>query len=150
MPPSSIDFGDLLRSHKLAILIGIPGAFTPTCSQIHLPGYISRISDLVAKGVEVVYCMSVNDVYVMQAWGDATPDCWGSGSIKLIADGNGEGTTSIGMGYDETKSRMGTVRCKRFAAIIRDGKFDVFNVDENDLGDLDVHGVSIEAILALL
>ena len=148
---TQIDFGDLLRSHKLAILIGIPGAFTPTCSQKHLPGCIDRISDLVnKKGVEAVYCMSVNDMYVMQAWGDATIGCWDSGYIKLIADGNGEATKAIGMGYDESKSRMGSVRCKRFAAIIRNGQIDICNVDEDDLGDLHLHGVSVESILALL
>ena len=148
---TTIDFGDLLRSHKLAILIGVPGAFTPTCSQAHIPGYIDHISELVEqKGVEGVYCMSVNDMYVMQAWGDATPGCWDSGFIKLIADGNGEATNAIGMGYDETKSRMGSIRCKRFVAIIRNGKVDICNVDEDDLGDLHIHGVSVESILALL
>jgi peroxiredoxin len=148
---TTIDFGDLLRSHKLAILIGVPGAFTPTCSQQHLPGYIDRITDLVeTHGVEAVYCMSVNDMYVMQAWGDAILNCWDSGFIKLIADGNGEATNAIGMGYDESKSRMGSIRCKRFVAIIRNGQVDICNVDEDDLGNLHLHGVSVESILALL
>lgn len=114
-------------------------------------GYIDRISDLVnKKGVEAVYCMSVNDMYVMQAWGDAVLGCWDSGYIKLIADGNGEATKAIEMGQDETKSRMGMIRCKRFVAIIRNGQIDICNVDEDDLGDLHLHGVSVASILALL
>lgn len=151
VPSTDVDFGDLLRSHKLAILFGVPGAFTPTCSQSHLPGYVDRISDLKAAGVEAVYCMSVNDAFVMQAWGDATPGCWGDhgggggGVIRLVADGNGEATDAIGMACDCAGWRMGKVRCKRFAAIVRDGKFVVVNVDEDELVN-----TSVEAILALL
>ena len=145
VPSTNVDFGDLLRSHKLAILVGVPGAFTPTCSQSHLPGYVDRIPDLLSAGVEAVYCMSVNDAFVMQAWGDATPGCWDSGAIKLVADGNGEATDAIGMTCDCAEWRMGKARCKRFAAIVRDGKFDVVNVDEDEL-----ENTSVEAILAML
>jgi peroxiredoxin len=156
IPSRAVDFGDLLRSHRLAILIGVPGAFTPTCSQSHLPGYVNRMSELSNLGVEAVYCMSVNDAYVMQAWGDATPGCWvgpgeddGDGwKVALIADGNGEATASMGMTCDCTEWRMGGGRCKRFAAIIRNGRFDVFNVGDED--DDDMANTSAEAILSLL
>ena len=170
IPTRVVDFGDLLRSHRLAILIGVPGAFTPTCSQRHLPGYADRVSELMTFGIEAVYCMSVNDAYVMQAWGDATRGCWGDDEdgedgttttttttttgrrrrpgIALIADGNGEATASLGMTCDCTEWRMGGGRCRRFAAIIRDGRFDVFNVGDDD--DDDMTNTCVEAILSLL
>ncbi len=160
VPSRAVDFGNLLRSHRLAILVGVPGAFTPTCSRAHLPGYVDRMPELVNLGVEAVYCMSVNDAYVMQAWGDATPGCWGGAeggdddddggtkTVVLIADGNGEATASIGMTCDCTEWRMGRVRCRRFAAIVRDGRFDVFNIGDDD-GD-DLANTGVEAILSLL
>ncbi|KAL3805468.1 hypothetical protein ACHAW5_007140 [Stephanodiscus triporus] len=145
VPSSTVDFGDLLRSQSLAILVGVPGAFTPTCSQNHLPGYVNRMSDLLSFGVEAVFFMSTNDAFVMQAWGDATPGCWDSAKVRLIADGNGEATDAMGMTFDCAEWMMGSRRCKRFAAIVRNGKFDVVNVDEDDL-----ENTSVEAILELL
>jgi peroxiredoxin len=139
-----VDFGDLLKKHSKAILVGIPGAFTPVCSQTHWPGFLARMPELKAKGVEQVYCMSVNDAYTMQAWGDSTENCWESGA-QLIADGNGEATTAMNLQCDCSEWRMGSLRCKRFAAIVCDGKFTVLNVDEDGLDQS-----SVEAILALL
>ena len=145
IPSTAVDFGSLLQKHKKAVLIGLPGAFTPTCSQAHFPNFISRMSELKSKGVEALYCMSVNDAYAMQAWGDALPGCWDSGAIMLVADGNGDATKALGLECDCSEWRMGTLRCKRFAAVVVDGQFTALNVDEDGLKDS-----SVEAILALL
>eukprot|EP00638_Chattonella_subsalsa_P008412 CAMPEP_0117762954 /NCGR_PEP_ID=MMETSP0947-20121206/18304_1 /TAXON_ID=44440 /ORGANISM="Chattonella subsalsa, Strain CCMP2191" /LENGTH=169 /DNA_ID=CAMNT_0005584477 /DNA_START=194 /DNA_END=703 /DNA_ORIENTATION=+ len=137
------DLGELLKAHNKAIVFGVPGAFTPTCSAQHLPGFISNIETLKAKGIEEIYCLSVNDRFVMKAWGEATPGCAESG-IKLVADGNGEYTGLLGLVKDASGSRMG-LRCKRFAAIIEAGKVAVLNVDEKGMVE-----TSAEAMLQLL
>ena len=138
-----VDFGALLKSHKKAVVFAVPGAFTPTCSAQHLPGFITLSPELKKKGVDAVYCLSVNDKYVMKSWGDATPG-FGSSGIKLVADGNGEFTTALGFEKDATGSRMG-VRSKRYALIVESGKVTAVNVDEKGLDNS-----SAEKILALL
>lgn len=126
-----VDFVALLSSHKKAVLFAVPGAFTPTCSAQHLPGFIEKSAELKAKGVDAVYCLSVNDKYVMKSWGDATPAFVKSG-IKLVADGNGEFTSALGLDKDASGSRMG-LRSKRYALIVESGKITALNVDEKGL-----------------
>ena len=127
----AINFGDALKSHKKAIVFALPGAFTPTCSEKHLPGFIEKASELRAKGVDVIYCLSVNDFFVMKAWGKQTTGCLGSG-IKLVADGNGDYTKAIGMELDLREGRLG-VRCARFAAIVENGVFKSIDIDNKGL-----------------
>ena len=125
------DFGSILLKHKKAVLFAVPGAFTPTCSAQHLPGFIKKMGDLKAKGVEAVYCLSVNDKHVMRCWAESIEGCRESG-IYLVADGNGEFTQKLGMVKDATGSRMG-LRSMRYAMLIENGLFTSVNVDEKGL-----------------
>ncbi len=133
----------LLSSHKRAILFAVPGAFTPTCSGKHLPGYIEKMSALKAKGVEAVYCLSVNDRFVMKAWAEQTAGCIES-EMLLVADGNGDFTKAMGMSLDRSSNRMG-MRSKRYAMIVEEGKIKQLLVDESGL-----QLTSAEHILTLL
>ena len=114
--PVPVRTGEVLGSGKV-VLFAVPGAFTPTCSDYHLPSYLFRHDDLVAKGVDTIACVSVNDPFVMGAWGDAQ----GVGDrIVLLADGNAEFTRALGLEFDGSAVGLGT-RSQRFAAIIEDG-----------------------------
>ena len=111
-----ISSGAYFAGRKI-LLFGLPGAFTPTCSEIHLPGYIAKAKELRAAGVDAIACLAVNDPYVMAAWGDAAG---ATGKVDLLADGNGELTRALGFEVDRTAGGMGW-RCRRFAAVIEDG-----------------------------
>ena len=102
---------------KTVLLFGLPGAFTPTCSAKHLPGYIDQLEALKAKGIDRVACLSVNDAFVMDAWGkqQSVPD-----EVLLLADGNASFTKALGLELDASGFGMG-LRCKRFALIAKDG-----------------------------
>jgi glutaredoxin/glutathione-dependent peroxiredoxin len=99
------------------VLFAVPGAFTPTCSDHHLPGFVLRADDIKAKGVDTIACLAVNDVFVMGAWGEAqgTVD-----KITMLADGNGDFTAEVGLTLDGSGFGLGT-RSQRYAAIIDDG-----------------------------
>ncbi len=102
---------------RKVVLFAVPGAFTPTCSDYHLPSFIDHADELHAKGVEVIACVSVNDHYVMDAWGASR----GVGTkIVMLADGNGDFTRAMGMESDGTRFGMGH-RSRRYAAIFDDG-----------------------------
>lgn len=114
--PEAAQTADLL-GHGTVVLFGLPGAFTPTCSDHHLPGFVLRADDLRAKGVDTIACVSVNDAFVMKAWGEANDV---GDKVKLIADGSAQFTKEIGLDVDLTGGGLG-VRSKRYAAIIKDG-----------------------------
>ncbi len=114
--PQKVKSDDVLGKGKVA-LFAVPGAFTPTCSARHLPGFVDKAGDLKAKGVDKIVCMSVNDAFVMKAWGQAQNAL---GSIDMLADGNGELTRSLGLSLDAKGFGMGE-RSQRFAAILQDG-----------------------------
>ena len=137
------DFGSILKSQRKTVVFAVPGAFTPTCSAQHLPGFIAKANELRSKGVENIYCMSVNDRFVMRSWAEATPGCIESG-IVMVADGNADYTNALKLAKDATGSRMG-VRSKRFAALIENGIITAINVDEKGLVES-----SAEKILSLL
>jgi peroxiredoxin len=103
-------------SGRRVVMFAVPGAFTPTCSAKHLPGFIKHTDEILAKGVDVIGCMSVNDVFVMDAWGKSTD----AAPIEMLADGNAEFTHALGMEKDSSSFGMG-VRSKRFALIANDG-----------------------------
>ena len=103
--------------HGKVVLFGVPGAFTPTCSDHHLPGFVLRADDLRAKGAQKVVCVSVNDPFVMEAWGE---DQNAVDSVQMLADGNGELTEAMGLTMDGTGFGLG-MRSQRYAAIIDDG-----------------------------
>ncbi len=103
--------------HGKVVLFGVPGAFTPTCSDHHLPGFVLRADDLRAKGAGKVVCLSVNDPFVMEAWGE---DQNVGTTVEMLADGNGELTEAMGLTMDGTGFGLGH-RTQRFAAILDDG-----------------------------
>ncbi len=108
---------DDLFGGKKVVLFGVPGAFTPTCSAKHLPGFVSKADAIKAKGVDSIICMSVNDAFVMEAWGKAHH---AGDAVMMAADGNATFTRAIGLEFDASDFGMG-VRAQRFALIVNDG-----------------------------
>jgi peroxiredoxin len=113
---SDSNTSELFASGK-TVLFGVPGAFTPTCSQAHLPGYVVNADVMMEKGVDRIVCMSVNDAFVMKAWGEAS----NAEAITMLADGNAEFSKALDLLLDASGACMGT-RCQRFAMIIDSGK----------------------------
>lgn len=114
-----------LFSGKKVLLFSVPGAFTPTCDGKHLPGYIKQGAALKAKGVDTIACMSVNDVFVMNAWGKSANV---GDSILMLADGNGDYAKALGLELDARGFGMGT-RGQRFSIIVEDGVAKQLNVE---------------------
>ena len=111
-----VQSGEVLGQGKV-VLFAVPGAFTPTCSDHHLPGFVMRADEILAKGVDRIACVAVNDAFVMGAWGNAQ----GTGDkILMLSDGNGEFAAATGMELDLTGIGLGT-RSQRYAAILQDG-----------------------------
>jgi peroxiredoxin len=110
---------------KRVVLFGVPGAFTPGCSNTHLPGYLENHDAILAKGVDTIAVVAVNDHFVMGAWGKATG---GEGRILFLADGNGDFARATGLDGDMSAAGMG-VRLKRFSMIVDDGKVTALNVE---------------------
>lgn len=121
--PEQVASADYFAGKKVA-LFSVPGAFTPTCSAKHLPGYVEKLSDLKAKGVDEVACTAVNDAFVMQAWNDRD----GSEDITMLADGNGEFAKALGLEMDGSGFGMGQ-RGQRFSLIVNDGTVEEVNVE---------------------
>lgn len=111
---------------KKVVLFGVPGAFTPTCSAKHLPGFVERAEELRARGAEVIACLSVNDAYVMGAWGR---DQKATGKIVMLADGNADFTRALGLELDLSKYGMGVRSC-RFLAVFDDGVCTSLDIEE--------------------
>ena len=116
---------DELKDKKI-IMFGVPGAFTPTCSEKHMPSYIKLHNEFVTKGIDDIYCLSVNDEYVMQAWLLSYTE---GEKILGIADGNGDISNNLGLLVDKTENYMG-MRSTRFAMIIRDNNIDELLIEE--------------------
>jgi peroxiredoxin len=114
--PGAISTDELFAGKKV-VLVSVPGAFTPTCSAKHLPGFIEHADDFLTRGVDTVACMAVNDVFVMRAWGK---DQGVGDKVSMLADGNGEYARSLGLELDGTPFGMG-VRGQRFAIIADNG-----------------------------
>jgi len=115
---------DLFKGKK-AVLFGLPGAFTPTCSAKHLPGFVTHAEDLKKKGVEVIACLSVNDAFVMDAWGKAQN---AGEKVMMLADGNADFAKATGLTMDGTGYGMG-LRTSRWAMVLEDGKVKTLNVE---------------------
>jgi len=128
---------------KKVVLFAVPGAFTPTCHLKHLPGFIASADALKAKGVDEVVCVSVNDPFVLTAWGGATG---ADGKVTILSDGNAEFTKKIGMDFDGSGVGLGT-RSKRYAMVVDDGVVKVLHTEE-DPGVAEVS--TAEAILSTL
>ena len=112
--PGAITTEELFSGKRVAVF-SVPGAFTPTCSAKHLPGFVEHAADLKAKGIADIACFAVNDVFVMHAWGKDQD----AGKVKMLADGNGDFTKAIGLELDATGFGMG-LRSKRFAMVVND------------------------------
>ena len=115
--PKDVTVGELFKGKKVEVF-AVPGAFTPTCSMKHLPGFLESAQAIKSKGVDEIICLSVNDAFVMGAWGKANN---AAGKVRMIADGNGEFTKAIGLSLDASGFGMG-LRSQRYAIIVRDGK----------------------------
>ena len=116
---------DELFKGKKAILFGLPGAFTPTCSAKHLPGFVTHAADLKKKGVDLIACLSVNDAFVMDAWGKAQN---AGDKVLMLADGNADFAKATGLTMDGTGYGMG-LRTSRWAMVLDDGKVKTLNVE---------------------
>ena len=123
--PQPVDTDSFFAGRKVA-LFSVPGAFTPTCSARHLPGYVEKAGELKAKGVDEVAAVSVNDAFVMGAWGK---QAGADGKVTMLADGNGDFAEALGLSADFSKFGMGK-RGQRWSAIVDDGVVTELNVEE--------------------
>jgi peroxiredoxin len=139
--PNAFKVSDLVAGKKIAVF-GLPGAFTPTCSAQHVPGYVRNHDALKAKGVDEIWCVSVNDAFVMGAW---ARDQKAAGKVRMMGDGSAEFTRALGLELDLTARGMG-VRCQRFSMLLDNGVVRQLNVEAP--GKFEVS--SAEAMLAKL
>jgi peroxiredoxin len=114
--PKDVTVGEIFNGKKV-VLFAVPGAFTPTCSMKHLPGFVEQAEAIKKKGVDEIVCLSVNDEFVMGAWGDNQK---ATGKVRMLADGNGEFTKAVGLALDASGFGMGS-RSQRYAMIVQDG-----------------------------
>ena len=122
--PKPVSTDELFKGRTVA-LFALPGAFTPTCSAKHLPGFIQQNDALKAKGIDAIACLSVNDAFVMGAWGAQQ----GTGDkVMMLADGNGDFTRAVGLEMDGSKFGMGK-RSQRYSMIVKDGVVTALNVE---------------------
>ena len=122
--PSKVSVAEATQKKRI-VIFGLPGAYTPTCSAKHVPGYLARFSDLKAKKVDEVWCVSVNDGYVMAAWGREQKAI---GQVRMLGDGNGDFAKKLGVDNDLTGANMG-LRMKRFSMLVEDGIVKSFNLE---------------------
>ena len=138
--PNTFQVADLVKGKTIAIF-GLPGAFTPTCSAQHVPGFVQNVDAFKAKGVDEIWCISVNDAFVMGAWGR---DQKATGIVRMMADGNAAFTKALGLDADFSKHGMGT-RSQRYSMLVVDGVVKQLNVEQ---GGFEVS--KAEALLAQL
>ena len=123
--PEEVSTDDLFGG-KLVVVFGLPGAFTPTCSAKHLPGFVAHAEDFKAKGVETIACISVNDAFVMDAWGK---DQNVGGTVMMIADGSAEFSRAIGLDSDMSERGFG-IRSRRYSMLVEDGVVTALHIEE--------------------
>jgi peroxiredoxin len=139
--PNTFKVSDLVKGKKIA-LFALPGAFTPTCSAQHVPGYIAHAQQLKAKGIDEIWCVSVNDAFVMGAWGREQK---ATGVVRMLGDGSAAFTKAVGLVLDLTEKGMG-VRSQRYSMLLEDGVVTKLNVEA--AGKFDVSNA--ETLLAQL
>ena len=122
---ANVSTGDFFAGKKV-VLFGVPGAFTPTCSMNHLPGFLENHDAILAKGADAIAVVSVNDVFVMNAWSKSAGN---DGKITFLADGSADFAKAVGLDNDLSKAGMGT-RYKRFSMIVDDGVVKTINIEE--------------------
>jgi peroxiredoxin len=123
--PQEISTDEIFKGKKV-VMFALPGAFTPTCSAKHLPGFVQKSDDLRKKGIDTIACLSVNDAFVMGAWGK---DQKVGDKVMMLADGNGELTRALGLENDASGYGMGT-RSKRYAMVVDNGVVKALNVEK--------------------
>jgi peroxiredoxin len=139
--PRSISTRELFAG-KRVLLFAVPGAFTPTCSDEHLPGYLMKADEILARGIDLIACVAVNDAYVMQAWGRARNV---GQRILMLADGSADLARALGLELDASNFGMG-LRSQRYAVVLRSNTVEILQVEV----DTKLNLSSAEAILALL
>jgi glutaredoxin/glutathione-dependent peroxiredoxin len=122
--PNTFQVKDLVKGKRIAVF-GLPGAFTPTCSAKHVPGYLTHATDFRARGVDEIWCISVNDAFVMGAWGR---DQKASGKIRMMADGSAIWTRALGLDQDLSAKGMG-IRSQRWSMLVEDGVVKALHVE---------------------
>jgi len=122
--PNTFQVADLIKGKKI-VVFGLPGAFTPTCSAQHVPGYVQHAAEFKAKGVDEIWCISVNDAFVMGAWGR---DQKATGIVRMFADGNATFSKALGLDADFSKFGMG-IRSQRYSSLIENGVVKQLNID---------------------
>ncbi|MGE5721901.1 MAG: peroxiredoxin [Sphingomonadales bacterium] len=123
--PQPVDSESFFKGRKIA-LFSVPGAFTPTCSAKHLPGFVEKADQLKAKGIDEIACTAVNDAFVLKAWAESAG---ATGKVTMLADGNGEFAKTIGLDMDASRFGMGQ-RGQRFSMVVEDGVVKQLNVEE--------------------
>jgi peroxiredoxin len=123
--PQPVDSESFFAGRRVA-LFSVPGAFTPTCSARHLPGFVEKADQLKAKGIDEIACTAVNDAFVMSAWSQSGE---ADGKVTMLADGNGEFARAVGLEMDGSKFGMGR-RGQRFSMVVNDGVVEQLNVEE--------------------
>jgi glutaredoxin/glutathione-dependent peroxiredoxin len=124
--PKSVTTDELFAPGKKVVVFALPGAFTPTCSAKHVPGFVAEADKFKAKGIDAIACISVNDAFVMGAWGK---DQKSGDKVMMLGDGAAEFTNAMGLSMDLTKNGMG-VRSQRYAMVVKDGKVDQLFVEK--------------------
>ena len=123
--PAARTTDDLFKDRKV-VLVGMPGAFTPTCDRNHLPGYVTRADEIRAKGVDAIAVTSVNDVFVLKAWSQSAG---ADGKVEMLADGNGDFARALGLAFDGSGFGLGT-RSQRYSMLVEDGVVKAINVED--------------------
>lgn len=122
--PKPVSVADLVQG-KRVVIFGLPGAFTPTCSALHVPGYVAQADQLKARGIDQIVCLAVNDAFVMGAWGK---DQKAGGKVRMLGDGSAIWTKALGLELDLTERGMG-LRCQRFSMLVDDGVVKSLNIE---------------------
>jgi peroxiredoxin len=138
--PQDLSSSEIFDGKKV-VLFALPGAFTPTCSAAHLPGFVANADKIKAKGVDSIVCLSVNDAFVMSAWGDAQ----NAEEIIMAADGNGEFTKAMGLEMDGSAFGLG-MRSQRYAMIVEDGVIKTLNVESGPTFEVSSADAIMEAL----
>ena len=123
--PNTVNVEDAVKG-KTVVIFGLPGAFTPTCSAQHVPGYVEHAAEFKAKGVDEIWCVAVNDAFVMGAWGREQK---ATGIVRMMGDGSANYTKLLGLDADFSKNNMG-IRSRRYSALVVDGVVTQLNLEE--------------------